>query len=139
MKTQIVSFWNYLFNNLSIFISLKISSGDIIFVGGSIIFSYSNNQGYKDIKQYFVLFMEMPYTDKQKMMSNRRKYYSEYYHKNKPEYFKLRSIKHETLLIQYQKIVNPKLILLIKWLTLTKSKMIWWKKLKLYYKQVSGI
>ena len=48
----------------------------------------------------------MPFKDKETMMSYRRNYYRQYYHKHKPENIKSSSIKNGTLLIQYHKVLK---------------------------------
>ena len=48
----------------------------------------------------------MPFKDKETMMSYRRNYYRQYYHKHKPENIKSSSIKNGTLLIQYYKVLK---------------------------------
>ena len=50
----------------------------------------------------------MPYKDKLKMLAYKRKYYREYYHKNKPDNVKSSSIKNGTIIIQYYKFVKSK-------------------------------
>jgi hypothetical protein len=48
----------------------------------------------------------MPFKDKETMMSYRRNYYRQYYHKNKPENVKSSSIKNGSLLFQYHKVLK---------------------------------
>ena len=48
----------------------------------------------------------MPFKDKETMMSYRRNYYRQYYHKHKPENIKSSSIKNGTLIIQYHKVLK---------------------------------
>ncbi len=48
----------------------------------------------------------MAFNDKEKMLSYRRNYYREYYHKHKPSNIKSSGIKNGTLLIQYHKILR---------------------------------
>ena len=48
----------------------------------------------------------MPFKDKEQMLSYRRNYYREYYHKHKASNVKSSSMKNGTLIIQYHKILR---------------------------------
>ena len=48
----------------------------------------------------------MPFKDKEAMMTYRRNYYRQYYHKHKPGNVKSSSIKNATLFIQYHKLLK---------------------------------
>jgi hypothetical protein len=50
----------------------------------------------------------MGYKDKDKLREYQRKYYKEYYHKNKPLNVKTSSIKNGTLILQYHKIMKTR-------------------------------
>jgi len=48
----------------------------------------------------------MTFKDKEKLLSYRRNYYREYYHKHKPVNVKSSGMKHSTIIIQYHKIMK---------------------------------
>ena len=81
----------------------------------------------------------MPYKDKEKMLAYRRKYYREYYHKNKPENVKSSGIKNGTIIIQYYKIVKSKTDFVDWMIKINEVHDELVEKLKLYYKYLIDI